>query len=210
MGVEIIIPLEAKARLSFEVLGTPKPYNNDPNNKLRWSAVWLIPAGSDTKKAIDDAIQAMGLEKFQKKWKGIWESIKGNKNRCCWQDGDNSEYDGYEGMWALSTHRYADKGRPIILDKDGKECYDERTNEPLPGRAGKVYGGCFIRGKVELFTYTNTGNGIGASFSLIQKTKDGDAFGGGKPPSAEGFDAIDDGDDEEGMGEEANAEDDIG
>jgi hypothetical protein len=206
MGIEIIIPLEAKARLSFEVLGAPKPYNNDPNNKARWSAVWLIPAGSDTKLAIDEAIQKLGTEKFGKKWKAIYEQIKGNPNRFCWQDGNlkADEYEGYEGMWSLSTHRYADKGRGIVLDKDGRECFNESTNEPMPGKAGKVYGGCFVRGKAELFTYTNTGSGIGGSWSVIQKTREGDAFGGGKPPTREGFDAIDDGEDDDAMGEDGD------
>lgn len=210
MGKEIRIP---EARQSFDVFGEPEAYNNEPGGKKRWSIVWLIPKDSPVKAEIDKAIQEMGRETFGKQWPSIWKQIEFNSNKCCWQDGDSKadKYEGYEGHFALSSHRYADSGRPLIMDNDKSPIYNMTTNEFMPGKAGRLYAGCWVRGKVEIYPYKKPSPGIAASFSVVQRLRPGDAFGGGKPPSADDFDEVDDGADDGAMGgEEGDAADDIG
>jgi len=205
MGIEIKIP---EARMSFEVLGAPESFQGDPKNTPRWSCVWLIPAGSATQKAVDAAVEKLGVEKWGKKWPSIKKAIASNPLKMCWQDGDNKseDYDGYAGHWALSTHRKVKDGRPIILDNDASPIYDAQGNF-YPGKAGRLYGGCYIRGTVEIYGYDNTGSGIAGSFSVIQRIRKGDAFGGGKPADASGYAAVDDADDSEAMGADEATED---
>lgn len=204
MGIEIKIP---EARMSFEVLGEAKPYQGNPANKARWSCVWLVPADSAIKKQIDVAIEKMGLEKWGKKWPSIKAQITTNSQKMCWQDGamKADDYEGYAGHWALSTHRYAEKGAPIVMDNDTSPIYDMVSRAFYPGKAGRLYGGCYIRGTVELYTYDTPAPGIAGSFSVIQRLRKGDAFGGGKPADATGYEAVDDGADDAAMGGEQTA-----
>lgn len=165
-------------RLSFPDLFEAKAFQ--PGDEPKFKATFLIPKGDPQiaviEKAVLDTIRAkFGVKDAEK----ILNSIRGNRNKFCFQDGDNSSYDGYEGMMALGAKNSV---RPLVIDRD-------RT--PLAASDGKPYAGCYVNASVEFFAYDSSGKGVSASLGGVQFVKDGDAFAGGKAASEDEFDALD-------------------
>lgn len=201
MGIKLFVPLEAQARLSFECLGVPESYQNNPANKPRWAATFLIPADNPFKKEVEKALQQAAEEKWGKKWQKIYDEIVIDKKGCCFIDGNRKDYNGYAGNWALTAYRDAKDGRPLVIDNDGSPLYNAQ-NELNPGKAGRLFGGCYVRGEVEIWAQENkNGNGLRAGLLQVQRVKRGDAFGGASAPTAGALAAIaDDDEDEEDLG----------
>lgn len=169
--------LKLKAvRLSFPDLFKPRPFK--PGDTPKYKATFLIPKDDPQIKTIEAAIVATAKEKWPKDFQKVLNSIRGNANKFCYQDGDNKSYDGYEGMMALSA---GNKARPSVFDRD---------RSPLTEDDGKPYAGCYVNAIVELFAYDNSGNGISASLSGVQFYKDGEVFSGGRPAKADDFDDL--------------------
>jgi len=164
------------ARLSFPDLFEPRAFQAGDTPKFKATA--LVPKGSEMVREIEAAIMKVATDKWNTKAAGIVKSIRGNPNKFCFQDGDNKTYDGYEGMMAFSA---SNKVRPTIIDRD---------KSPLSVSDGRPYAGCYVNMIVDVFAYDNSGNGIAASLSGVQFVKDGEAFGGGRPASADEFDDL--------------------
>lgn len=163
-------------RLSFPDLFEPRAFQQGDTPKYK--ATFLVPKGSPQAKEIEAAIVETAKAKWPKDYQKVLASIKGNANKFCWQDGDNKSYDGYEGMMAISA---SNKARPSVFDRD---------RSPLTKDDGKPYAGCFVNAIIDLFAYENTGKGVAASLSGVQFFKDGEAFSGGRPASADAFDDL--------------------
>ena len=174
----------AGVRLSFPDLFDPRPFK--PGDTPKYKATFLIAKDSPQIKKIEEAITTVAKAKWPKDYAKVLNSIKGNANKCCFQDGDNKSYDGYDGMMAVSA---SNKTRPGIYDRD---------KSPLTKDDGRPYAGCFVNAVIEFFAYDNSGNGIAASLSGVQFFKDGEAFAGGRPASADEFEDL-------GVGDEENA-----
>lgn len=203
MGVKIFIPLEAQARLSFEELGEPARYQDDPKNKPRWASTFLVPYGNPFVKKMEETLEQLAKASFGKNWKAIFDEVLLDKKGCCWIDGKRKSYNGYEGHWALTAYRDGKDGRPLVLDNDGSPMYDSK-NQLNPGKAGRLFGGCFVRGEVELWPQLpEKGNGAGLRAGLlqVQRVKKGDAFGGASAPVAGSLGALAD-DDEDDLEED--------
>ena len=166
-------------RLSFPDIWHAKEFKTG-DGKPRFSATFLVEPGSTNDKRIRAAVKEAGVEayKSEDKWakaeKGFW----GNSNKCCYQDGDLKDYDGYEGMWFISSHS---KVRPTVVDRD---------RSPLTEADGRPYAGCYVNAFVDVWVQTGENPGIRASLGGIQFSKDGDAFSGGVPTSADDFDDL--------------------
>jgi hypothetical protein len=173
-------------RLSFPDLFTPRAFK--PGDDPRYKATFLVEKGSKLAKEVDAAIVATAKEKWGAKADSILKSIRGNPNKFCFQDGDNKDYDGYEGMMALTA---SNKVRPTVID---------RNKAPLAQDDGKPYAGCYVNAVVEFFTYDNSGNGISASLGGVQFAGDGDAFSGGRAASVDEFDDLGEGTDADDLG----------
>lgn len=182
-----------EARISFEVLGKPERYQDKPENKARWGSTFLVPQGSAIAKQVDALIVEVATAKWGAKAKKILDDVLTDKKATAWISGDKKEYDGYAGMMALTAYRYEDKGRPIVMDNDTTPIY--KTDGSLyEGKGGRIYSGCYVRAKVDFYAQDNSnGKGIRAELKVVQRLKNGDAFGGGTPPSADGFEAIEEG-----------------
>jgi hypothetical protein len=192
---KILIPLEANARLSFETLGAPKDYEGD--KKFRWAATWLIPAENAFKKVIDAEIRKVAENKWGKKAEAILEDILTDRKATCWINGNKKDYAGYAGNFALTSYRYEADGRPLVLDNDASPLYNA-SNELNPGKAGRLFGGCFVRGEVEIYAQDNSkGKGIRCGLLQIQRVKKGDSFGGASQPVAGVLSAIADDEDDD-------------
>jgi len=188
MGLKLML---TDVRCSFLTLGEPEQYQG--KGPFRWSATALVPYESPLRKKVEDALKQVAREKWEKKWENIYESLIVDPKGCCWIDGKRKEYDGYQGHFALSAHRYQDKGRPLVMDTDKSPIY-KPNNEVYEGKGGRIYSGCFVNMQVEFWAQQNdNGKGLRASLLGIQRVRDGDAFGGGAAPSADDFGEIADG-----------------
>lgn len=86
----------------------------------------------------------------------------------------NPEYTGHYFVRAGSTQK------PIVVDRNRNEIRD--PNE--------IYGGCYCKVNVNAYTFDQALNkGVTLGLNGIQKIRDGEAFGGGKPPLDEMFEA---------------------
>lgn len=156
-------------RLSFPDLWEATQFNG--TGPFNYRAQFLIPADDPQRKIIDAAIKELAKETWKGKADAVLADILTDKKASCWIDGNRREYDGYEGMWALSTLRKQEKGRPTILDAD---------RSPLTSKDGKPYAGCYVYAIVELWAQNNEhGKAIRCELLGVQFYKDGDSFAGG-------------------------------
>jgi len=148
---------------------------------FRHSATFLVQPGSDNDKAILAAIEAEAKLKWPKKHMAMLESMRGNSNKYCYQKGDLKEYDGFQGMMYIGTHRKASDGAPLLIDQ---------FKNPLVQSSGKPYAGCYVNCSFDIYAQDGENSGIRAGLLGIQFVKDGDAFGGGGKASVDDFDSI--------------------
>jgi len=195
--MEIVLP---ESRISFEVLGVPRSYQDNPDTPKRWGATFLVPQGSAIAQAILKTITDVATAKWDKKAKLYLEDILADKKASCWINGDKKEYDGYQGMMALTAYRYEEKGRPLVMDSDTSPIY-KADGTLYEGKGGRIYSGCYVKAKVDIYAQDNKqGKGIRAELKVVQRLRNGDAFGGGTPPTADGFEAIEEGSDADDLG----------
>lgn len=173
----MIITLQ-NVRLSFPNIFEPKAFK--PGDMPKYQAAFLLAKSDPQIKKIEDVIKNVATEKWKDKGVQIVKSIRGNNNKFCFQDGNNKSYDGYQDTMALSSSSAA---RPLVLDRD---------KSPLTVSDGRPYGGCYVNCSVDIFAYTNSGNGIAAQLRGIQFYKDGDAFNGGAPLNENEFENVSD------------------
>lgn len=188
-------------RGSFLTLGEPEYYGGKkekPSDKRRWSATGLVPyTNKELLKKIDDAIVATAKAKWEKKWESVLENILADPKACFKVDGKRKDYDGYKDHWAITAHRYEEKGRPLVYDTDKSPIY-KPNNDMYEGKGGRIYSGCYVNLQIELWAQQNdNGKAIRATLLGIQRFKDGDAFGGGSAPDADAFEDISEGTDAE-------------
>jgi len=158
-------------RLSFPSLWKKAVFDGDTT---KFEATLLIPKGN-TK--LIGRLNAM-IEQTKGKHK-----IKAE--RIALKDGDESEYDGYEGNMSLKA---SNETRPTVIDKD-------RT--PVIEEDGIVYSGCYVNAIVQPWLQNNAfGKRVNFNLLGVQFVKDGDSFtGGGKAADADDFDDLSDEDD---------------
>lgn len=165
-------------RMKFSDLFVAQPFK--PGDTPRFRSTFLVKKGSPLDKEIDKTILQVAEAKWPGKGAATIKSIRANPNKFCYQDGDNKEYDGYADHMAISANNVA---RPLVIDRD---------KSVLTAEDGKPYDGCYVIAKIDIFAYSNSGNGISASLSGVQFYKDGEAFSGGRPASLEDFDDLGD------------------
>ena len=162
-------------RLSFPRLFQPKAFR--PGQDPRFEATFLLDPSDKAHAAMIAEIKAAGQKIAMEQFNG--QIPKGLKT--CWGKGDEKEYDGYAGMFYIST---SNKTRPTVVD---------RNRSPLTEEDGRPYAGCFVIGTITLWVMDNEfGKRINANLRAVQYVKDGDAFGV-QPVDAEAeFEALED------------------
>jgi len=171
-----------KVRLSFPDIFDAVQYQGA--GAFRYNASFLIVPGSDNDKQVKAAILAAAKEEFREKATAVLASLQGNSNKYCYLSGDTKEYDGYQGMMVLSSHRRQTDGRPLVIDEQKR---------PLDISDGKPYGGCYVNATVDIYAQPGKNSGIRCGLQGIQFAADGDAFGGAKPGKVEDFDDLGEG-----------------
>lgn len=172
-------------RLSFPDLWVPVEFKTG-DGKPRFNATFLIEPGSENDKAIRAAITEAAKETFGAKWQALLKSLEGNSNKYAYLDGNTREYDGYEGMMYLACHA---KARPYICDRNPETV--------LAADSGRPYAGCYVNAQVDIYAQKGENTGIRASFTGVQFAADGDAFSAGKPATANDFETLEEGSDNE-------------
>jgi hypothetical protein len=140
----------------------------DPSNKAHAKSIKLI----------EKTAAEIGKEKWGKKLP--------KKLEFCFGDAEENDktYDGYEGMFYISTSQPATQGRPTIVDRD---------RSALTAEDGRPYAGCYVNTNITLWTQDNEfGKRINANLRIVQFVKDGEAFGVKPADAEEEMDVIDD------------------
>lgn len=170
-------------RLSFAAIYRPKGFGggrSEDNGEPKYSANFLIDPesreGEVNIRKMEDAIDHV-LDTTD--WGGKTPKFKGDKLPL--RDGDDRDYDGYEGMMYVAA---SNGKKPRILDLDKLDVSE--------GDDGAPYSGCYVDAIVRVWGQNNKfGKRINASLEGIRFRDDGDAFGAA-PLDPDEFDDDDD------------------
>lgn len=165
-------------RLSFPRLFKPKAFRE--GQEPRFESTFLLDPSDKVHAKIIKQIETTADEILEEHFgKKVPKKIE-----LCFGDGDDKDYDGYEGMFYIST---SNKTRPTVVARD-------RT--PLVEEDGKPYAGCYVNGSITLWVMDNEfGKRVNANLRAVQFVKDGEAFGVKPVDADEEFDVLDDEDD---------------
>ena len=149
-------------------------------DKPAFSAAFLIDPTKqpDLVASVNAAIDAVAKEKWGAKAEATLKTLRA-ANKVAIHDGDTKEYQGYAGMLFINA-RSATK--PAVFDAD---------LTPLTEQSGKPYAGCYVDASIEIYAQDNSyGKRVNASLKGVQFRRDGDAFAGGAPASADDFEDL--------------------
>jgi len=180
-------------RIAFcqSALGEAEDYKGNKN--FRHSATFIVEPGSDNDKAIQKAIKQESEALWGKKAETMLDDFRGSKTQWCYpknkKDAEGEVYEGFEGMFALGSHRKQKDGKPTLLDN----IKDPATGKAakLTGNEGRLYAGCYVNAKVSIYCQAGTNSGVRSSLLGIQFAGKGDSFGGAGVAKDADFDAID-------------------
>jgi hypothetical protein len=179
-------------RIAFCNVHSPK----SSQSGLRYGAAFPIVPGSENHKAIRAALTKVATEKWDKKGPTILTALEKDR-RVCFSESeltnkDGEVYDGFEGTYSFNAGQDSKKGKPLVIGPKK----DPATGqfEILTEESGKPYSGCYVNVKVDIWAQDNPdptiGRRINAQLKTVQFAKDGDAFGGGAPSNADGFEEV--------------------
>lgn len=173
-------------RIAFPVLFVAEQFQGEGG--FSYSATFLIEPGSANDKTVRDAI-AQAAKKWEKKTDEVMKAIQGQSMKFCYIDGNTKAYDGYAGKWALAAKRPQDSGKPKVLDKN--------KDVELTAEDGRIYGGCYVNAKCQIWAQVKGKGAPGMRCSLIavQFYSDGESFGGAPPADGSGFESVESADD---------------
>jgi hypothetical protein len=161
-------------RLSFPALFRPKAFAD--GGEPSYQASFLIDPETKAGKLMCDLIEDTIDDVKDAKWAKNPPKIKSDKQP--FHDGEDYQYDGYEGMMVLSARN---QKKPRILDRD-KTDLDESDGRP--------YAGCYVDAIVRIWAQDNQyGKRINCSLEAIRYRRDGEAFGAA-PVDIEEFDDL--------------------
>ena len=135
----------------------------------------LIPKKTDAGEAMYNTVQDLIDDAMDAKWGKDKPRLKPDK--FCLRDGDDEDYDGYEGNWYITARN---RNRPKVIDADGKTQLVEEDNRP--------YSGCYCNVWIRVWAQDNEfGKRVNASLEAVQFVRDGEAFSGAAPIPDEEF-----------------------
>lgn len=187
-------------RLSHPHLWTPAPPMKGSNSGPKYDGSFLFPHNSPQAKIAQDAFFAEAAALFGPNWQNIVAAM--DKGKKCLRNGDQkltkegTVSNGYAGHMflvaknskkpAVIAHKFHD-GKPVEIDAAGKGYVDGMPVQPA-FKLIAPYGGCYVNAKIEIYAM-NKGElqGVYATLLGVQFHNDGESFGGGEDPNADGF-----------------------
>lgn len=145
-----------------------------------FSGAFIMTPGHPGIKIMQDAIDAVGKDKWADKWPAIKKAMEATDKTALHNGDSKSTYDGFPGNFFVSSRS---KVRPLAINRD---------RSPLTAEDGVLYSGCFVNANIELWAQDNKfGKRINAQLRGVQYFGPGDAFtGGGQPADADDFDDL--------------------
>lgn len=165
-------------RLAFPAIFEPSAVGD---GEPAYGAKLIVPPTHEMVAALDDAVIHVAREKWKDKADSILSLLREDK-KVCWVKGPyrnkNGEiYDGFEGMYNLSTRN--PKTKPSALNRAGS---------PVTEADGVIYAGCYVHASVEFWAQDNQwGRRINCNLRGVMFHEHGDAFSGGTAASADEF-----------------------
>ena len=167
-------------RLSFPSLFRKASFNGE---ETKFEATFLID--KETQADLVKEIKAAIAEKVKVDLKGA----KLPADKICLKDGDDVDYDGYAGHISIKASN--DK-RPPVFGRD---------KSPLAEDDNVIYAGCYVNAIVELWAMNNQwGKRINAKLLGVQFVRDGSPFGDNSSATADDFDFVEGGKEEDEFG----------
>lgn len=177
-------------RIAFPALDKPEALGE---GEPAYQAKLIIVPDSPNVKLIDDAMVSVAKEQWKDKAESVLALLKEDKKLCFvkapYRNKKTGEaYAGFDSMYSLSTRS---KNQPTIFDKFNRPVTDPRDIKSL------IYSGCFVHAKIDIWAQDNKwGRRINANIAGAMFAKDGEAFGGSTPASADDFEDLKADDDE--------------
>ena len=168
-------------RLSFPHLFTPQAGTDGGEPKYNCTAI--VEPGSPNARALAKAVEAVAKEKWADKANATLATLR-KTDKVCYREEPKANqsgdvYSGFEDMHWVSA---SDKTRPTVVDRD---------KSPLTAADGRPYGGCYVNLILDVWAQDNSyGKRVNCSLKGVQFVKNGDAFSGGAPASADEFDVV--------------------
>lgn len=165
------------ARCAFLDIFEPSTFGGE--GAPSFGANFLLEPKSDNAKAVEAAMLDAAKAKWGVKAEAQLKALVAT-DKVCLHDGDNKpDYDGFAGTVYVSARSPT---RPLVIDRD---------KSPLIKADGRPYSGCYVNAQIEIWAQDNSfGKRVNAQLKGIQFVKDGDAFGGSAPASADDFEDL--------------------
>lgn len=162
-----------------------KPYTNDPTQPAKYSATILL--SKDDKAGMAALNEAINAAKEQGKAK-CWNGTIPTGVNVPIHNGDGNTAGGKpygpecKNCYVFTASKSADYPVQVV----------DRKLAPISSPS-EIYSGIYANVYLSVFPYRRNGrNGIGFGIEAVQKTRDGEAFGGATVNAASVFDAMGD------------------
>jgi hypothetical protein len=189
MGTQVLLK---NVRIAFiDELFTPGQYEG--KGDFRHTCTLIVEPDSENHKLIEAAIAKEAAALWGKKADSMMADIRPDKKACSYiknkKDRSGDVYEGFEDRYALAAVRKAKDGAPLFLDN----VTDSATGKAkrLDGSEGRIYAGCYVNAKVEMWAQGGKYNGMRCGLLGVQYHAPGDSFGGASRLSDDGFDSVD-------------------
>lgn len=180
-------------RFSYAYVWKPRPSDTE-GEKPKYGVAIMIPKEG---KYADENIAAIKriIKQLEEAAKEKNKGKLPKEFKVCLRDGDEEadEFPDYKGHFFINANSTT---KPIVVStqKDEKGNFKPITDEE------EFYSGCYGNVSVNFFGYATKGkNGIGCALNNIQKTRDGERFGG-RTSANEDFADLEEDDDDFGGG----------
>jgi hypothetical protein len=151
-------------RLSFPSLWEKNVFQGQEG---KYVATFLFPKNGKTWEKLYKNLRA--IEDYLISENKLNRIPKGDSNRAV-KDGDEKDYQGYEGCWTI---RASNEFRPGLYDRQALQV--DKEDSPF-------YAGCYVNAEVELWAQNNKfGQRVNASLLNVQFVRDGEPFTAGRP-----------------------------
>ncbi len=164
-------------RVAFPQLFTAKAVNGE--GEPAFSAAFLLSPKHPQIAEINKIVEAVASEKWKGKAAEVLKTLRATDKALLHNGDTKSDYDGYAGNLFINARS---KTAPLVLSADRVK---------LTEQDGKIYAGCYVYAQLEIWAQDNQfGKRVNASLKGVQFFKDGDAFAGGAPASADEFEDL--------------------
>ena len=182
----------SNVRLSFPHIAAPQVQkDNKGNEKLTYSAAFLMPPDHPDFAKVMSVIQELAAEKWKQQGQAVIQMCNTDPKKRFYGQGHEKinqktmkVYDGYEGMVYISC---SNRNQPQIIDAATGQAIDPLNTMATQNAARQMFAGCYVNAAIKPWLQENEhGRGIRCELVAVQFRADGQPFGEG-PVDASGM-----------------------